>query len=170
MSNINKIMEAYLSMKQSVSEQVEEVAEAKECPKCEGKGCDHCDDKGVHEKKLDPVDDKENDKKFKDRKDKDIDNDGDHDKSDKYLLNRRKTVAKAMGKKTHICASYVEHAEFGICKTIPEAHTLEEMAEPDAEGNTHFVTHYDIIDDNDILHENVSVEELEIVLAESHNH
>jgi len=116
--------------------------------------------KEAAKKKLDPVG----------KEDKDIDNDGDHDKSDKYLLNRRKTVAKAMGKKTHICASYVEHAEFGICKTIPEAHTLEEMAEPDAEGNTHFVTHYDIIDDNDILHENVSVEELEIVLAESHNH
>ena len=111
-------------------------------------------------KKLDPVG----------KEDKDIDNDGDHDKSDKYLLNRRNTVAKAMGKKTHICASYVEHAEFGVCKTIPEAHTLEEMAEPDAEGNTHFVTHYDIIDENDNLHENVSVEDLEIILAESHKH
>ena len=111
-------------------------------------------------KKLDPVG----------KEDKDIDNDGDHDKSDKYLLNRRKTVAKAMGKKTHICAKYVEHAEYGVCKTIPEAHTLEEMAEPDAEGNTHFVTHYDIIDENDNLHENVAVEDLEIVLAESHKH
>lgn len=111
-------------------------------------------------KKLDPVG----------KEDKDIDNDGDHDKSDKYLLNRRKTVAKAMGKKTHICAKYVEHTEYGVCKTIPEAHTLEEMAEPDAEGNTHFVTHYDIIDENDNLHENVAVEDLEIVLAESHKH
>ena len=36
--------------------------------------------------------------------DKDIDNDGDHDKTDSYLLNRRKKVSKAMGKKTHICA------------------------------------------------------------------
>ena len=116
--------------------------------------------KEAAKKKLDPVG----------KEDKDIDNDGDHDKSDKYLLNRRKTVAKAMGKKTHICAKYVEHADYGLCTTIPERHTLEEMAEPDAEGNTHFVTHYDIIDDNDILHENVSVEELEIVLAESHNH
>lgn len=116
--------------------------------------------KEAAKKKLDPVG----------KEDKDIDNDGDHDKSDKYLLNRRKTVAKAMGKKTHICASYVEHAEYGVCKTIPEAHTLEEMAEPDAAGNTHFVTHYDIIDENDNLHENVSVEDLEIILAESHKH
>ena len=104
------------------------------------------------------------------KEDKDIDNDGDHDKTDKYLLNRRKTVAKAMGKKTHICASYVEHAEYGVCKTISEAHTLEELAEPDAEGNTHYVTHYDIIDENDCLHESVAVEDLEIIIAESHNH
>ena len=37
-------------------------------------------------------------KKFKDRKDKDIDNDGDVDDSDKYLHNRRKTVTKAVTK------------------------------------------------------------------------
>ena len=68
-----------------------------ECPKCEGAGCDHCDDKGYHEKevaekKLDPVSDKENDKKFKDRKDKDIDNDGDVDSSDEFLHKRRKAI------------------------------------------------------------------------------
>lgn len=48
--------------------------------------------KSVTEKKLDPVSDKENDKKFKDRKDKDIDNDGDVDKSDKFLHKRRKAI------------------------------------------------------------------------------
>jgi hypothetical protein len=53
------------------------------------------------EKKLDPVDDKANDKKFKDRKDKDIDNDGDVDSSDEYLHNRRAKVDDAIdgGKK-----------------------------------------------------------------------
>jgi hypothetical protein len=53
------------------------------------------------EKKLDPVDDAENDKKFKDRKDKDIDNDGDVDDSDEYLHNRRAKVDDAIdgGKK-----------------------------------------------------------------------
>ena len=102
--------------------------------------------------------------------DKDIDNDGDHDKEDKYLLNRRKTIAKAMGKKTHICAKYVEHAELGLCKTVPEAHTLVEMEQPDADGNTHLVTHYDIIDESDTLHSMVSVDELETVIAESHKH
>jgi len=38
----------------------------------------------IKEKKLDPVG----------KEDKDIDNDGDHDKSDKYLLARRKKVSK----------------------------------------------------------------------------
>ena len=37
-------------------------------------------------------------KKFKDRKDKDIDNDGDVDSSDKYLHKRRKAVSKAIAK------------------------------------------------------------------------
>ena len=47
----------------------------------------------LEEKKtLDPVDDKANDKKFKDRKDKDIDNDGDVDSSDEYLHKRRKAT------------------------------------------------------------------------------
>ena len=104
------------------------------------------------------------------KEDKDIDNDGDHDKSDKYLLNKRKTISKAMGKKTHICAKYVEHAELGLCKTVPEAHTLVEMEQPDADGNTHLVTHYDIIDESDTLHSMVSVDELETVIAESHKH
>ena len=42
--------------------------------------------KSVYEKKLDPVG----------QEDKDIDNDGDHDKSDKYLLNRRKVRGSAI--------------------------------------------------------------------------
>ena len=67
----------------------------------QGRGCDHCDGKGyqektVKEKKLDPVNDKENDKKFKDRKDKDIDNDGDVDDSDEYLHKQCKATDDAM--------------------------------------------------------------------------
>ena len=55
----------------------------------------------LDEKKLDPVNDKENDKKFKDRKDKDIDNDGDVDSSDEYLHKRRAATDDAIdgGKK-----------------------------------------------------------------------
>lgn len=41
---------------------------------------------------IDPVDDKANDKKFKDRKDKDIDNDGDVDSSDEFLHKRRAAI------------------------------------------------------------------------------
>ena len=52
-------------------------------------------------KKLDPVDDKANDKHFTDRKDKDIDNDGDVDSSDEYLHKRRAATDDAIdgGKK-----------------------------------------------------------------------
>jgi len=45
---------------------------------------------------LDAVQPKAVKKKFDDRKDKDIDNDGDTDDSDEYLHNRRKTVSKAV--------------------------------------------------------------------------
>ena len=48
---------------------------------------------------LDAVNPKAVKKKFKDRKDKDIDNDGDVDDSDEYLHNRRKTVSKAVKSK-----------------------------------------------------------------------
>tara|TARA_Y100001963_G_scaffold103782_1_gene142937 strand:- start:22237 stop:22668 length:432 start_codon:yes stop_codon:yes gene_type:complete len=48
------------------------------------------------EDKLDPVDHSELKGKHKDRDDKDIDNDGDVDSSDKYLHKRRKAVSKAV--------------------------------------------------------------------------
>lgn len=47
---------------------------------------------------MDAVNPKAVKKKFKDRKDKDIDNDGDVDASDKYLHKRRKAVSKAVKK------------------------------------------------------------------------
>ena len=106
-------------------------------------------------KKLDPVG----------KEDKDIDNDGDHDKSDKNLLNRRKTVDKKLGKKTHICAKYVEHAEYGVCETIPEAHDLVEQ-----EDGTWKVFHYDIKTEDGTLHENVSIDDLEIIVEAGHMH
>ena len=55
----------------------------------------------TEKKKLDPVNDKENDKHFKDRNDKDIDNDGDTDSSDEYLHKRRAATDDAIdgGKK-----------------------------------------------------------------------
>ena len=52
----------------------------------------------VLEKKLDTVNPKAVKKKFDDRKDKDIDNDGDVDSTDKYLHKRRKAISKAISK------------------------------------------------------------------------
>ena len=43
----------------------------------------------IFNEKMDPVG----------KEDKDIDNDGDHDSTDKYLLNRRKAISKAIAKK-----------------------------------------------------------------------
>jgi hypothetical protein len=59
------------------------------------------------EKKLDPVNPKAVKKDFDNRKDKDIDNDGDVDSTDKYLHKRRKAISKAVkgeakGKKDEI--------------------------------------------------------------------
>ena len=50
---------------------------------------------------LDPVNKKAVKKKFANRKDKDLDNDGDTDSSDKYLHKRRKAISKAMNKEHH---------------------------------------------------------------------
>ena len=48
---------------------------------------------------LDKVQPKAVKKKFKNRKDKDIDNDGDVDSSDKFLHKKRKAISKAIDKK-----------------------------------------------------------------------
>lgn len=55
-------------------------------------------DEKKQEADLDKVDPKQAKKKFKDREDKDIDNDGDVDKSDEYLHKRRKAISKAVSK------------------------------------------------------------------------
>ena len=55
----------------------------------------------VKNEKLDAVNKTAVKKKFDDRKDKDIDNDGDVDSSDKFLHKRRKAVSKAMAKEKH---------------------------------------------------------------------
>ena len=60
---------------------------------------DETDDK-KSDAELDAVNPKAVKKKFKDRKDKDIDNDGDVDDSDEYLHKRRKAISKAVSKKS----------------------------------------------------------------------
>ncbi|CAR63258.1 hypothetical cyanophage protein [Synechococcus phage S-RSM4] len=73
-----------------------------------GKKVDNCvkagdelthDGEELAEKKLDPVNHGELKGKHSERKDKDIDNDGDVDKSDKYLHMRRKKVSKIIAMK-----------------------------------------------------------------------
>ena len=56
------------------------------------------EDRDKEEDELDPVNPKAVKKKFKDREDKDIDNDGDTDSSDKFLHKKRKAISKAIAK------------------------------------------------------------------------
>ena len=73
------------------------VIAGKEYP-CTVKSEDASNDKSDDGEGLDKVDKKAVKKKFKDRKDKDIDNDGDVDSSDKFLHKKRKAITKAIGK------------------------------------------------------------------------
>ena len=81
-SKSNSIEESILQMWEKAAKQAE----------------DNTNDKSDDGEGLDKVQPKAVKKKFKDRKDKDIDNDGDVDDSDKFLHKRRKAVSKAMAK------------------------------------------------------------------------
>ena len=64
---------------------------------------DNTNDKSDDGEGMDKVQPKAVKKKFDDRKDKDIDNDGDIDSSDEYLHKRRKAIAKAMDEERQVC-------------------------------------------------------------------
>ena len=86
MTEVNKnIIEAYKSMYEPKEEVLDETNK---------------NDKSDDGEGLDAVQPDAVKKKFKDRKDKDIDNDGDVDSTDKYLHKRRKAVSKAMSKES----------------------------------------------------------------------
>ncbi len=59
----------------------------------------YCNETYKEEKELDDVDPKAVKKKFANRKDKDLDNDGDTDSSDEYLHKRRKAISQALNEK-----------------------------------------------------------------------
>ena len=79
-------------------------------------------EKNLDEKKLDPVG----------KEDKDIDNDGDHDKSDRYLLNRRKVRSKIIKMKESTLEELRKKratppkAEGAVDNTPEEGHEVEE--------------------------------------------
>ena len=80
-----------------------------------GKSVPNCvKEEEIQEKKLDPVG----------KEDKDIDNDGDHDKSDKYLLARRKKVSKIINskKKMKDCLLYTSPSpRDGLLSRMPSS-------------------------------------------------
>lgn len=116
---MNAIEEAYLRMKQ---EELEEKA------KCSTKE-DASNDKSDDGEGLDKADPKAAKKDFKDRKDKDIDNDGDVDDSDEYLHKKRKAISKEIEKESvEVDAGILE--AFAI---IAEATAKKEAIEIDDE-------------------------------------
>ena len=88
------------SGKKKMKEEDEKMVKCEDCGEMYAEGTDHeCpddDDDDEMKEGMDPVDPKELKGKHKDRKDKDIDNDGDVDSSDKFLHKRRKAISKAL--------------------------------------------------------------------------
>ena len=122
-----------------------------------------------NEDRLDPVNKDAVKKDFDDRKDKDIDNDGDVDSTDKYLHKRRKAISKAVAKEGledspnpanswHLCAKNVVHEEWGYGECVPTMH-----ADPDEEGN---IAWYDVMFEHG-LERGVDISEL-MVKSEAH--
>ena len=136
----NNIANAYLKMQQDLVEKSKVGEDNTNNVSDDGEGLDKVQPKALK-------------KKFKDRKDKDIDNDGDVDKSDEYLDNRRKTVSKAIttedddpcwdshemigmkkknGKTVPNCVlkkEAIEHRADIVLATMGEGHTLDEAEE-----------------------------------------
>ena len=75
----------------------------------------------INEKNLDPVNPVAVKKKFANRKDKDVDNDGDVDSSDKYLHKKRKAISKAMAKEHHQKDADGKVIEHDVEETTPSS-------------------------------------------------
>ena len=75
----------------------------------------------INEKNLDPVNPVAVKKKFKNRKDQDVDNDGDVDDSDKYLHKKRKAISKAVTKEYHQKDADGKVIEHDVEETTPSS-------------------------------------------------
>ena len=103
------------------------------------------------------------------RKDGDLDNDGDEDKSDEYLHKRRQAITKNVKEATednpanyqHLCAKQVTHESWGAGDCIATMH-----AEATADGHVEW---YDVMFEHGIERQ-VPISELKVVHAESHMH
>ena len=120
---MNPIEEAYLRMKQ------EELAER---AKCNSKKEDASNDQSDDGEGLDKADPKAAAKKFKDRKDKDIDNDGDVDDSDEYLHKKRKAISKDM--EESVCPECGKEHPEGECE-MDESTKKEAIDIDDEDGD-----------------------------------
>tara|TARA_B100000073_G_scaffold346344_1_gene357527 strand:- start:389 stop:1093 length:705 start_codon:yes stop_codon:yes gene_type:complete len=80
-------------------------------------GEDNTNDKSDDGEGMDKVQPKAVKKKFADRKDKDIDNDGDVDSSDKYLHKRRKAISKAV-KKEESVADIIQNKNYSMREAL----------------------------------------------------
>lgn len=150
----------------------------------------------VEKKKLDPVNHNALKGSHADRKDKDIDNDGDVDKSDEYLHNRRKTTKHAMKKEDvdgcEVCGCEECECEIEESKDIDAGNVLKALKHDCAthvqheqwgagecipgehtlveqEDGTAIVTHYDVMFEHGIEFD-VAVESLKVTKSEAHLH
>lgn len=78
------------------------------------------------QEKMDQVDPKQNQKMYKDREDKDIDNDGDSDSTDKYLHMKRKAITKATKSKKDDKDSNDDAVQVNKMKETKEAVDLDD--------------------------------------------
>ena len=76
---------------------------------------------------MDKVDPKAVKKKFKDRKDQDIDNDGDTDSTDKYLHKKRKAISKAIDKEEQKEATEADFSKKAMDSTTPADFASKKM-------------------------------------------
>ena len=116
-SKPNSIEESILQMWEKAAKQAE----------------DNTNDKSDDGEGMDKVQPKALKKKFKDRKDKDIDNDGDVDSTDKYLHKRRKAISKAVKEQNQTLVQMAANEITKMWEKTAKVKNEEEMDDEDEE-------------------------------------